>query len=238
MDPILLVRCDPQETFGIARSALESAGASTTIWEALDGDPRPDLDGISGVVLFGSSYNVEHAQEQPFIKEARELTLEALDRDMPYLGICFGAQLLAWSVDAAVMKAPVREVGYEPIRPTSAADVDALVSHYRDGDRVFQWHMDTFELPDGATKLATGDRVTNQAYRVGDHAWGVQWHLEIDSLEIEMWLGAFEQADGPLETSWGKPARQIRREAAQLQDQHETKGREVFTRFAGLAASA
>lgn len=237
MDPILLVRCDPEETFGIARGALETAGAATVTWEALDGDPRPPLDGISGVVLFGSSYNVEHAEEQPFIKEARELTLEAIDRALPYLGICFGAQLLAWSLDATVLKAPVREVGYEPIRPTPAARGDELLSHYEDGDLVFQWHMDTFEMPAGAVPLATGDQVRNQAYRVGDRTWGVQWHFEIDRREIDMWLGSFEQADGPLERSWGKSAQRIRDEASRLQDRHEAKGREVFTRFAGTTAS-
>lgn len=238
MDPILLVRCDPEETFGIGLSSLGTAGAPTTIWEALDGEPRPSLDGISGVVLFGSSYNVEHAAEQPFIKDARELTLEAIDHGLPYLGICFGAQMLAWSLDAAVGKAPMREVGYGPIRPTAAATDDPLLSHYADGDHVFQWHMDTFELPEGATLLATGDRVANQAYRVGDRTWGVQWHFEIDRGEIEMWLGSFEQADGPLETSWGKAGSAVRAEAERFQEQHETKGREVFTRFASLAASA
>jgi GMP synthase (glutamine-hydrolysing) len=238
MEPILLVRCDPEETFGIAPSALETAGAPTVIWEALDGGPRPSLDGVSGVVLFGSSYNVEHADEQPFIKEARELTLDALERGVPYLGICFGAQMLAWSLDEAVLKAPVREVGYEPVRPEAAAASDPLVAHYADGDHVFQWHMDTFALPDGATLLATGDRVANQAYRVGDRAWGIQWHFEIDRREIDMWLGSFEQADGPLEAAWGKAGSVVREEAGRYQQRHEELGRAVFGRFASFAASA
>ena len=236
-DPILLVRCDPEETFGIAPASLEAAGASVSVWEALDGVSRPSLDGVSGVVLFGSSYNVEHAGEQPFIEEARALTLEAIDRGVPYLGICFGAQMLAWSLGAEVVKAPVREVGYEPLRPTPAAADDPLVSHYADGDHVFQWHMDTFALPEEATLLASGDRVANQAYRVGDRTWGVQWHFEIDRSEIDMWLGVFEQADGPLETSWGKAGSTVRAEADRLQDRHEELGREVFARFAALAAS-
>jgi GMP synthase-like glutamine amidotransferase len=236
-DPILLVRCDPEETFGIAPPSLEAAGASVSVWEALDGVPRPSLDGVSGVVLFGSSYNVEHAGDQPFIEEARALTLEAIDRGVPYLGICFGAQMLAWSLGAEVVKAPVREVGYEPLRPTPADANDPLLSHYADGDHVFQWHMDTFALPEGATLLASGDRVANQAYRVGDRTWGVQWHFEIDRSEIDTWLGAFEQADGPLETTWGKAGSTVRAEADQLQDRHEELGREVFARFAALAAS-
>ena len=232
---MLFARCDPVETFGVALPAVEAAGVPVTVWEALDGEPRPSLDGIAGVVLFGSSYNVEHADEQPFIKDARELTLESIDRGVPYLGVCFGAQMLAWSLDAAVMKAPVREVGFEPIRPTAAAADDSLVSHLADGDMEFQWHMDTFELPAGATLLAAGDRVANQAYRVGDRTWGLQFHLELVRDEMELWLDTFEKADGPLESSWGKSAATIRDEADRYLEAHERRGAEVFTRFARLA---
>ena len=238
MGPILLVRCDASETFGVAPSALENAGAPTTVWEALDGEPRPSLDGVSGVVVFGSSFNVEHADEQAFIKDARELTLEAVETGVPYLGICFGAQLLAWSLDAEVTKAPTREIGIEPIHPTEVAADDPLVWHYVDGDHVFQWHMDTFRLPEGATLLATGDDVPNQAYRVGDRTWGVQWHFEVDHAELDRWLQMFERAEGPLERSWGKGSDRIREEAARHLVEHESKGREVFSRFARLAQSA
>jgi len=237
MERIVFARCDPVETFGVALPAMQAAGMPVTIWEALDGEPRPSLDGVAGVVLFGSSYNVEHADEQPFIKDARELTLEAIEREVPYLGVCFGAQLLAWSLDASVMKAPFREVGFEPIRPTAAAADDPLLSHLADGDMEFQWHMDTFELPRDATLLVSGDRVANQAYRIGDRTWGVQFHFELVRHEMDMWLDAFERQDGPLETSWGKSAATIRAEADLHLEAHERRGAEVFTRFARIAGS-
>ena len=238
MDPILLVRCDPEETFGVAPSALGAVHAPVAVWETIDGDPRPSLDGSAGVIVFGSSYNVDQADEQPLIKEARELTLDAIDRGVPYLGICFGAQLLAWSLGRDVVRAPEREVGYEPIGPTPAADDDPLLGHYALGDRVFQWHMDTYELPEGATLLATGQRVRNQAYRVGDRNWGVQWHLDVDRPEVDLWLGSFEQQPGhDLEAMWGKAADTVRAEADRFHSTHERKGREVFARFARFAAS-
>jgi GMP synthase (glutamine-hydrolysing) len=238
MGPILLVRCDPEETFGVAPSALEAAGAPSTIWEALDGAPRPSLDGVGGVIVFGSSYNVEQASEQPLIKEVRELTLDAIDRGVPFLGICFGAQLLAWSLGREVVRAPEREVGYEPISPTGAAAGDPLVGHYVDRDRVFQWHMDTYELPEGATLLATGDLVRNQAFRVGELTWGIQWHLDVDRPEVDLWLGSFEQRPGhDLEAMWGKAAAAVRDEADRFHEAHERKGREVFTRFAQISRS-
>ena len=96
--PILFVRCEPDETFGVGPAAVEAAGGSVLEWNALDAEsPKPRLEDVAGVVVFGSSFNVEHADEQPFIKEVRELTREAVDTGVPYLGVCFGAQMLAWS---------------------------------------------------------------------------------------------------------------------------------------------
>jgi len=231
MKPLLLVRADGSETFGIAPDAIADAGADTRVWDAIGGARTPSLDDVAGVVLFGSAFNVEHADEQPFIHAVRALTLDALDRHSPYLGICFGAQVLAWSLGYAIVKAPVREVGYVPIRPTAAGADDPLLGHYAEGDMVFQWHMDTFELPEGATLLATGDDVANQAYRLGDTTWATQFHFEIDRPEMDVWI---DETDG-IETTWGKTAAAIRAEADRHQAAHEAKGAEVFRRFVKVA---
>ena len=234
MKPILFVRCDEVDTLGIAPKAVASAGAVVRVWDTVDPDAtRPSLDEVDGVVLFGSTYNVEHADEQPFIKDVRELTLEAIDRGLPFLGVCFGSQVLAWALDADVDKAHVREVGFEPVRTQPGVAIDPLLGHYRDGTMVFQWHEDTFEPPAGAELLATGDRVRNQAFRVGKHTWGVQWHLEIDRAELEYWLETFG-AEADLKTEWGKTAEQVRSEADTFLAAHEDRGRELFTRFVGV----
>jgi GMP synthase (glutamine-hydrolysing) len=231
---ILFVRCDPLETFGVAPGAVREAGLEIEIWDALD--PRadaPELRRVGGVVVFGSSYNVEHADEQPFIHDLRRLTLGALELGLPYLGVCFGAQVLAWSLGAIVRRAPVREVGFEPIHPLPSAARDPLFGHYREGDMVFEWHMDTFELPESAELLVRGERVPNQAYRVNERTWGVQYHLEIDEGEIRSWLRAFgDTAD--LAVTWGKSEAEILAETARHLAEHERKGRETFRRFAEI----
>ncbi len=102
---------------------------------------------------------------------------------------------------------------------------------------VFEWHMDTFELPVGADLLATGDLVRHQAFRVGDRAWGVQWHLEIDRPELESWLEIFGK-EGDLLSEWGKSAEEVRAEADAFMETHEARGRELFTRFAGVVREA
>ena len=234
MKPILFVRCDAVDKLGLAPDAVRAAGADMRLWETLDtGSSRPDLADVDGVVLCGSTYNVEHADQQPFIKEVRELALEAMDRGTPLLGVCFGAQVLAWALDADVGRAPAREVGFEPVHLEPAAKTDPLLAHYRDGDMVFQWHMDTFEQPAGATMLATGELVRNQAFRMDERTWGVQWHLEVDRPELEFWLDTFS-AEGDLKADWGKSTDDVRAEADTFLAAHEERGRELFTRFVGV----
>ena len=238
MTVILFVRCDKADTFGVAPSAVEAAGAIVRVWDAIDPNgSRPSLDEVGGVVVFGSTFNMEHADEQPFIKETSELMREAIDRRIPLLGVCFGGQLLAWTLDADVGRSPVREVGFEPIHPTLDAVHDALFSHLMDGDMAFQWHLDTFALPEGAKLLITGDQVTNQAFRVGDVAWGTQFHLEVNGPEIEYWLDEFTFL-GDLETEWGKSPQRVRDEIARFVKEHEDRGREIMTRFTLLAAGS
>lgn len=238
MTEILFVRCDASETFGVAPAAVESAGGKVRVWNALDGSsPRPQLDDVGGVVVFGSTFNVGHAGEQPFIKETADVIREALDRRIPYLGVCFGGQLLAWALDAQVGEGPKREIGFEPIHPTIDAARDLLFSHLTDGDLAFQWHGDAFEIPDGATLLATGDHVPNQAFRVGDLAWGTQFHCEVNQSELDFWLDEFAR-DGDLRSEWGKNSQEVRDEAGRFMAAHESRGREVFERFTNLAAGA
>jgi GMP synthase (glutamine-hydrolysing) len=238
MTRLLFVRCDASETFGVAPAAVEAAGAAVRVWNAIDpSEPVPTLDGVDGLVVFGSTFNVEHVDEQPFIKAAADLMREAIDQPVPVLGACFGAQLLAWALDAEVRKGPVREIGFEPIHPTAAAVHDPLFSHLADGDMAFQWHMDTFALPDGAELLATGALVENQAFRYGDLAWGAQFHLEVDDAELAAWLEEFARY-GDLESEWGKSTEAVLEEKERHMAAHEERGREIFTRFTLLAAGS
>ena len=234
MRPIVLARCDPDETFGVAIQAFDDAGAPVRIWQALDGEPRPELDEAAGVVVFGSTYNVEHADEQPFIEELRTITIDAVERGVPYLGVCFGSQILAWSLGGAVGKAAVREFGFVPVRPTPSAQDDRLFGHLEDGDAAFQWHMDTFELPPGAELLVRGDEVEHQAFRVGDRAWAAQFHFEVNGDELEHWLESYGP-EARLVAEWGRSWAEVREQARTHLAAHEARGREIFRRFAQVA---
>ncbi len=237
MKPLLLVRNDGFETYGVAVPSLRSAGAELLLVDAFEGQPLPELSQVAGVVMLGGTVNADQVDRYPFLLEDRTLTREAVEAGVPYLGVCLGAQILARALDRVVMKAARREVGFQPVHPTEAASDDALLSGFTDGDRVFQWHEDTFDLPEGATLLATGDDVPHQAFRVGDLAWGIQFHFEVDGAELEAWL---DEADSlmDLEATWGKSSEDIRLEAKEHMAAHEERGREVFRRFADVVRRA
>ena len=237
MKPLLLVRNDGFETYGVAVPSLRSAGAELLLIDAFEGQPLPELSQVAGVVMLGGTVNADQVDRYPFLLEDRTLTREAVEAGVPYLGVCLGAQILARALDRPVMKAARREVGFQPVHPTEAASDDALLSGFTDGDRVFQWHEDTFDLPEGATLLATDDDVPHQAFRVGDLAWGIQFHFEVDGAELEAWL---DEADSlmDLEATWGKSSEDIRLEAKEHMAAHEERGREVFRRFADVVRRA
>lgn len=234
MKPVLLVRNDVSESFGVAPGALAWSGCDVlTVNMTAPGAVLPPLETVSGVITFGGTANVDETASFPYLAVVRDYTLEAIETSVPYLGICLGSQILARALGRPVVKAPVKEVGFEPLRPTADAADDPLLSLFRDGDMVFQWHEDTYDLPDGATLLARGDRIRVQAYRVRDAAWGIQFHQELDGLELGWWVANADR-ELDLEAVWGKSAQELLRESARHMSAHEARGRELFGRFAQI----
>ena len=234
MEPLALIRNDPVDTLGIAREAFAEDDMpllAVDAWEA----PLPDLVDVTGVVAFGGSMNVDETGRFPYLERERRLIRECVDRGIPFLGVCLGAQLLARALNAPVTKAPVKEIGFTRIHPTAAGASDPLLSCFQDGDHVFHWHEDTFELPRGSELLATGDQIPMQAFRAGERAWGIQFHLEIDLPEIELW---FADAAGDVESTWGKSLETVLQESELHLARQNERARDAFRRFAGVVRAS
>ncbi len=230
MGPVLLVGHEADETFGLAPAALTEAGVDVRAHDSSRlGAPEADPEGLGGLIVFGGVMNVDETGAHPFLAAERELVRRAVERGVPFLGICLGAQMLARALDVPVYRAPVREIGFSPLHPTEAAADDPLLSTFRDGDPVFHWHEDTFDLPEGATLLATGDDVEVQAFRVGARAWGVQFHVEVDRPEFDLWL---DVAGPETLARWGTTADELRARADRYLPLQEARARELFRRFA------
>jgi GMP synthase-like glutamine amidotransferase len=144
------------------------------------GDPLPD-DFDALVVLGGPAAAWDEAHQD----EVR-LLAESVRAGKPTLGICLGAQLLARSLGGRNFKGPSLEKGNVPLALTDEGRADPLIGTF-DGELVAEWHEDTFDLPPDATRLASTAAYENQAFRVGDRVYGIQFHIEVDQTMRREW---------------------------------------------------
>lgn len=185
-DKILIVVHQAKSVAGRVGELLEARGYRLDRRVPCLGDELPnDLQDYAGVVVFGGpmSANDDHCVDG--IGVEIEHAKRVLDADLPYLGICLGGQILARALGAEVTPHPEShvEVGYTRVVPTEAAG--DLFQH---SEFFFQWHREGFEVPKDGVLLATGtNSFDNQAYRVGDKAYGIQFHPEITLEMIHRW---------------------------------------------------
>jgi GMP synthase (glutamine-hydrolysing) len=151
-------------------------------------DALPEIEGYNGLVVLGGPMSADETDDYPHLATEVRLIAEAVDSGIPVLGICLGAQLLAKSLGADVKANHEKEIGWYDLEPTPEGVRDPLFEHFAATETVFQWHGDTFDIPDGGVHLARGRGCTNQAFRYGERAYGLQFHLEVDAALIERWL--------------------------------------------------
>ncbi len=152
-------------------------------------DATPELEGYRGLIILGGPMNVDQSEAYPHLIHEMRLIEAALEKDIPVLGICLGAQLIAKALGSRVGPGPEKEIGWYRLRPTKEGQKDPLISHFNESEQIFQWHGDTFDIPKQAVHLASGEGCCpNQAFRYGDKVYGFQFHLEVDEAMIMRWL--------------------------------------------------
>lgn len=148
----------------------------------------PRIKGYDGLVILGGPMNVDQVDLHPHLLTEVKLIKEAMRAQVPILGICLGAQLIAKANGASVRKHSCTEIGWYTVEPTDDGCKDTLLRHFAKQERVFQWHGDTFDIPKNAVQIAEGTSCKNQAFRIGNNIYGLQFHLEVDAAMIERWL--------------------------------------------------
>ena len=235
MRKLLVFQHSAREPLGVFDPMLRRAGFRIRYVNfSRQPDQRPDVSRYNGLVVLGGPMNVDQADRFPHLTTEVAAIREALALGIPILGICLGAQLLAAALGANVRPHTVREIGWYPLNPTADAGEDPLCRHLGEQQHVFQWHAYTFDLPDGAVHLASTPTCPNQAFRHGDRAYGLQFHLEADEHLIQRWLHVPEYRDEAESAGPGHHLDRILRDTHDHSPQALTLSARVFGEFIGL----
>lgn len=171
---------------------MESAGVSYDVVRLNRGEQAPDPGQYRAMLVMGGPMNVYQEDKYPFLREEDRLIKEAVRADMPYLGICLGAQLLAKALGSKVRPNHTKELGFMSVYLRDEARGDKLFQGINKNLPVFQWHGDTFEVPECAVKLATSSTCQNQAFHYGN-LYGMQFHLEVTASMVREWAKEYKE---------------------------------------------
>lgn len=167
---------------------LEAQGYTLETVKLYAGEPLPDdPTGCAAVISMGGPMNVYEDEKYPFLAEEARFIRAAIDRGIPVLGICLGAQMIARVCGAVVGKSPVKEVGWCSVSLTEAGTRDSFFAGLPAQLEVLQWHEDMFHIPDGGVLLASSADCPHQAFRYGS-AYGLQFHVEVTRDMLADWF--------------------------------------------------
>ncbi len=146
----------------------------------------------AGLIILGGTISANDGDRFPFLLAELDWIREAIQRDVPLLGICLGAQLMANALGSAVYRSPRKEIGWYEVELLPAAAEDRLFRDRSARETVFHWHGDTFDMPAGAVHLARSPLCPQQAFRYGPLAYGLQFHVEMVPELMDLWLREFD----------------------------------------------
>jgi GMP synthase (glutamine-hydrolysing) len=229
--PVLAIRHHQPHQLGVAGEVFDELSVPYRYLDAWEERDWPALDDLAGLIVLGGEMNADEVDRHPFLARERDLMRLAVERDVPILGFCLGAQLLARALGAAVPRSPTPELGFHPVRLTEAGRSDPVLAPLGLAPRVFQWHVDTFDLPEEAVLISESDDVPHQAFRVGRSAYAVQFHLEVTEAGIAAWC---ERWAGDIREHWGTTPEAVMAEVQEYHPAQRTAARGAFRAFAEL----
>lgn len=144
--------------------------------------------GYDGLVILGGPMSAYDHKNYPFLIHEQRMIEEALKENIKIIGICLGAQLIAQVLGARVYKNELPEIGWYDVELTETGKKDHFFKFFKDKEKIFQWHSDSFDLPKGAKHLASSQLCKNQGFCYDDNVYALQFHLEVDKMLIERWL--------------------------------------------------
>jgi GMP synthase-like glutamine amidotransferase len=189
MRPVVVFRFTQTEGPGYLGEYLAHKGVLWTQLNIDTGDRVPDdINGFSGLVLMGGPMSVN--DDLPWIPSVLELIRQAVAQDVPVLGHCLGGQLMSKALGGSVSGAPVKEIGWGGVSKVGLNPAPDWLGDLPPSFEVFQWHGETFSIPEGAERLLESAFCANQAFLLNDRHLGLQCHIEMTTAMIDAWCNA------------------------------------------------
>jgi GMP synthase (glutamine-hydrolysing) len=205
---VLIIKNYHTEGPGTIEDFLRKEDISFSIIELFSGEIPPPLDDFDTLVVMGGPMGVYEMDKYPHLRTGSRLIREAINRGIKILGVCLGAQMVAYCLGSEVYPGPEKEIGWHSIELTGDGLKDPLMRklaiHPRVGDfwrkfKVFHWHGDTFDVPLGSVLLAGSKLYKNQAFRYGNNVYGFQFHIEVTKDMLREWFEDRPERDSLIE---------------------------------------
>jgi GMP synthase (glutamine-hydrolysing) len=184
---VLSITHGPSVPGGVFDEVVEAAGHDLERWAVpLGGAPQPPAS-FGAVMVFGGAMHPDQDEHFEWLEREERFLRETLADEVPVVGVCLGAQMLARAAGARVGPASEPEIGWFEVELTPAGRSDPVLGVLPRRTETFQWHHYTFAIPEGGSELARS-RVCTQAFRAGARAWGLQFHAEVTMEMVQAWI--------------------------------------------------
>jgi len=218
---------------GQLRHYLRRDGVNWQAVELDEGEVIPDLSAFDAMWVMGGPMDVWDTEEHPWLIDEKAAIREwVLELKRPYLGLCLGHQLLADALGGECAKLDPPEIGVLDIELTQAGRSDPIFRDMPHTQRALQWHsVQVTKTPDNCTVLAESDVCANQAMRVGDNAWSMQYHVEVEPDTVDNWSAIPEYRSALINTLGESALPKLRASAEEALESFASNSETLYRNF-------
>jgi GMP synthase-like glutamine amidotransferase len=217
---VLVIQNELDDPVALIGDWIAEVGVDVRVVRAFAGEQVPTslpVD-VAGVIAMGGSMGANDDEDFKWLTDERSLMKDAVAQDFPFFGVCLGGQMLATAVDGIVERTPFPEVGVATFRIADSAASDPVFGIHAGKDVIAaEWHQDyVTDLPDDAVVLAGNDVCPIQAFRIGQHVYGVQFHPEVDAQMFASWAAIADEVLDKVEHTSDQASAQVAAAEAEL----------------------
>ena len=182
---VLVLQHAQPEHPGLILDSLRDVGAQVeTIRTDLGQPAPPSLGNYAGLIIMGGPQSVYEEGKYPYLRAEKQLARQAIDNNIPLLGVCLGSQVIADVLGSGVHPGPAPELGWKPVKRSEQAANNPVLSALPETFTPLHWHGDVYDLPKGATPIGSSDMTATQGFTYNQNVYALLFHLEMTEAQI------------------------------------------------------